>query len=230
MGSAGTANLPCHARSAMLNRLGTTRRQRNGSGVHAHVRGVHGQEPGTIELHGLSRLRYAGAMRLVIVFGIAVSLFAQTDRVLDEMRADYRSVRNYMIRSAEKMPGADYDFRPAPDVRTFAQQIAHVADDQYNLCAPVRGERRNARYREIELTLTTKEELVTALKKSFEYCDAAYDSVTPRSAAEIVPFGKTSRTRLSMLNWNTWHTWEHYGNLVVYFRVKRMVPPSSEPK
>jgi hypothetical protein len=31
-----------------------------------------------------------------------------------------------------------------------------------------------------------------------------------------------------MLNWNTWHTWEHYGNLVVYFRLKGVVPPSSE--
>jgi hypothetical protein len=34
------------------------------------------------------------------------------------------------------MPEANYGFKPSPDVRTFAQQIAHVADDQYNLCAP----------------------------------------------------------------------------------------------
>jgi hypothetical protein len=99
---------------------------------------------------------------------------------MDEARADYRSVRNYMIWSAEKMPATDYDFRPAPDVRTFAQQIAHVADDQYNLCAPVRGETRNARYREIELTLKVKADLVPALEKAFEYCDAAYDSVTAK--------------------------------------------------
>jgi hypothetical protein len=49
-----------------------------------------------------------------------------------------------MIRSAEKMPDSDYAFKPAPDVRTFAQQIAHLADDQYNLCAPVRGDQESA--------------------------------------------------------------------------------------
>jgi len=167
-------------------------------------------------------------MRRMLIFGIAALCFAQSDRVMDEARADYRSVRNYVIRSAEKMPATDYDFRPAPDVRTFAQQIAHIADDQYNLCAPVRGEVRHTRYQEIELTLRTKADLAPALKKAFEYCDVAYDSVTAKNAAEVVQFGNTTRTRLSMLNWNTWHTWEHYGNLVVYFRLKGAVPPSSE--
>jgi hypothetical protein len=33
------------------------------------------------------------------------------------------------------MPDADYGFKPSPDVRSFGQQVAHVADDQYNLCA-----------------------------------------------------------------------------------------------
>jgi hypothetical protein len=111
----------------------------------------------------------------------------------------------------------------------FAQQIAHAADDQHDPCAPVRGETRNARYQEIELTLKSKADLVPALKKAFEYCDAAYDSVTWQHAAEGVPFGNGTKTKLSMLNWNTWHTWEHYGNLVVYFRIKRIVPPSSAP-
>ena len=63
---------------------------------------------------------------------------------------------DYFIRAAEKMPEADYGFKPAPDVRTFAQQIAHVADDQYNLCAPAKGETRKAAYRAIEDGLSEK--------------------------------------------------------------------------
>jgi uncharacterized damage-inducible protein DinB len=31
-----------------------------------------------------------------------------------------------------------------------------------------------------------------------------------------------------MLNWNLWHTWEHYGNIVVYLRMKGLVPPTSD--
>jgi hypothetical protein len=45
-----------------------------------------------------------------------------------------------------------YPFKPSPDVRSFAQQVAHVADDQYNLCSPALGEKRKAAYTAIEDT------------------------------------------------------------------------------
>ena len=143
-----------------------------------------------------------------------------------DVRSDYRQVRDFFIRAAEKMPAADYAFRPVPEVRTFAQQVAHVADDQYNLCAPARGETRHAAYRAIEESLSTKTELIPALKAAFAYCDAVYDTLTDATGVAAA-LGK-DRNRFSMLNWNLWHTWEHYGNVVVYLRMKGLVPPSSE--
>jgi hypothetical protein len=68
--------------------------------------------------------------------------------------------------------------------------------------------------------------LIAALKEAFAYCDRAYDALTDASGAQP-SLGKT-RNRFSMLNWNLWHTWEHYGNIVVYLRMKGLVPPSSE--
>lgn len=143
-----------------------------------------------------------------------------------DVRTDYQRIRDYFIRAAEKMAAEDYAFRPAPEVRTFAQQIAHVADDQYNLCAPAKGEKRDAAYTAIEDSLSRKAELVPALKAAFTYCDAAYDALT--DASGTVPSLGRDRNRFSMLNWNLWHTWEHYGNIVVYLRMKGLVPPSSE--
>jgi len=142
-----------------------------------------------------------------------------------DIRRDYQSVKNYVTQSAEKMSEADYEFKPSPDVRTFAQQIAHVSDDQYNLCASSKNETRKAAYTDIEDRLSKKADLVPALKEAFAYCDAAYDALTDASAADVVKF---PRTRFAMLNWNLWHTWEHYGNIVVYLRIKGLVPPSSE--
>jgi Protein of unknown function (DUF1552) len=107
-----------------------------------------------------------------------------------------------------------------------SQQIAHIADDQHNLCAPARGEVRKAAYRAIESSLSTKADLVPALKAAFAYCDGAYEALTDGSSAEMVAGQR--RTRFGMLNWNVWHTWEHYGNIVVYLRMKGIVPPSSE--
>lgn len=151
---------------------------------------------------------------------------AQSGGLVADVRTDYRMVRDYVVRSAEKMPEADYAFKPTPDVRSFAQQIAHIADDQYNLCAPARGEKRQAAYTAIESSLSKKPELVAALKQAFAYCDAAYDTLTDASGAQ--PALGRDRNRFSMLNWNLWHTWEHYGNIVVYLRLKGLVPPSSE--
>jgi uncharacterized damage-inducible protein DinB len=169
---------------------------------------------------------------LVMALAIAVTgggpLWAQTNPLSADVKRDYKSVRDYFIRSAEKMPESEYGFKPAPDVRSFGQQVAHVADDQYNLCAPVKGEARKAAYTDIESRLSKKVDLLAALKEAFAYCDGAYDALTDASGAEIVKFGKSSRTKFAMLNWNLWHTWEHYGNVVVYLRMKGLVPPSSE--
>jgi uncharacterized damage-inducible protein DinB len=161
------------------------------------------------------------------ITGGGVSLRAQSSPLSADVRTDYKTIRDYFTRAAEKMPAADYGFKPSPDVRSFGQQVAHVADDQYNLCAPAKGETRKAAYTEIENTLSTKADLVPALKAAFAYCDGAYDTLTDASGAAMVTSGNR-RTRFGMLNWNLWHTWEHYGNVVVYLRMKGLVPPSSE--
>jgi hypothetical protein len=93
------------------------------------------------------------------------ALWAQGNPTSASVKRDYQGVRDYFIRAAEKMPEADYGFKPSPDVRSFGQQVAHVADDQYNLCAPAKGEVREAAYTEIEDTLSRKADLVPALKR-----------------------------------------------------------------
>ncbi len=135
----------------------------------------------------------------VAMTGGGASAWAQGSPLSAGLRSDYQVIRDYFIRAAEKMPATDYGFKPSPDVRSFGQQVAHVADDQYNLCAPVRGETRKAAYTEIENTLSTKADLVAALKAAFVYCDGAYEALTDASGAELVASGR-SRTRFGMLN------------------------------
>ena len=155
-------------------------------------------------------------------------LWGQSNPLSADVKRDYTNIKGFFIRAAEKMPEENYGFKPSPDVRSFGQQVAHVADDQYNLCSPAKGETRKASYTQIEDTLSKKADLVAALKEAFAYCDGAYDALTDASGAELVKFGKGERTRFAMLNWNLWHTWEHYGNVVVYLRMKGLVPPTSE--
>lgn len=144
-----------------------------------------------------------------------------------EMTKDYQNVRDYVLAAASEVPESLYAFKPSPVVRTFAQQFAHIADDQYNLCGPAQGKSRGVPYRALENSLTTKSEIVAALRAGFAFCDSAYAALTDADAA--TPVARWQRTRFGMLNWNMWHTWEHYGNLVVYMRVNGLTPPSSMP-
>src|ERR1700756_4969152 len=71
-------------------------------------------------------------------------------------------------------------------------------------------------------------ELTSALHDAFAYCNRAYDTLTDAHANETVKAFGLERNKLGVLWFNASHNLEHYGNLVVYMRLKGIVPPSSE--
>jgi len=131
-------------------------------------------------------------------------------------------------RSADQMPEADYSFKPVDTVRTFGQILAHVADSNYFYCARSKGEAPPVPDGTLEKTATTKAAIVKALSESVAYCDAVYASLTAASAGEMVKAGGNQIPRVQPLFGNVSHNVEHYGNLVTYFRMKKMVPPSTK--
>ena len=137
----------------------------------------------------------------------------------------WTAAKRNIAESAEQMPEADYTFRPTDQVRTFGEILAHVAGANYVFCAPARGEKTPFEEDHFEKTVKTKAEIVKALNDSFAYCDAAYTALTDRTAAEAIGSGNQPRA-LTLIR-NAVHLQEHYGNLVTYFRIKGMVPPSS---
>ena len=145
---------------------------------------------------------------------------------VEALRAVWESVSGYVLRSAEDMPEADYGYRPVGTVRTFGQQIAHVAGAQYSMCAVALGETPKDED-EIEKSMTTKAQLVAALRASSEYCRRAYAQSDADAARSVTMYGQ-SRTRMYALALNATHDGEHYGNLITYLRIKGRVPPSSQ--
>lgn len=131
--------------------------------------------------------------------------------------------------SAAQMPEADYAFKPIDQVRTFGGILAHVAGANYVFCAAARAEKSPFSEDHFEKNAKTKADIVKALNDSVAFCDAAYKNLTDQSAAESIamPFGMANGPRAGALIGNAGHVQEHYGNLVTYFRIKGMVPPSS---
>ena len=174
-------------------------------------------------------------MRIALAVAACLSLTAAagaqtTNPVSDAIRANWQGARTNIRESAEQMPEADYAFRPVDSVRTFGQMLAHIAGANYVFCSAAKGEAPPHEEDAFEKTATTKAAIVKALDESLAYCDTAFTALTDTTAGESVPmpFGRPKAARVGALAGNTGHLNELYGNLVTYFRIKGMVPPSSK--
>jgi uncharacterized damage-inducible protein DinB len=179
---------------------------------------------------------------VVLVVGLAVGgaplLVAQApaaasaNPISAAMQSGWGTIRNYIRQSAELMPEANYAFGPVDTVRTFGQILAHVAGANYEFCAAAKGEKSPHGEGDFEKTATTRAQIVKALNDSLAYCETAYSSLNDRRAGEAIemPFGMGKGVRATALMMNIGHLNEHYGNLVTYFRIKGIVPPSSRPQ
>ena len=139
----------------------------------------------------------------------------------------YTMSKNYVLKSAQEMPEANYSFQPVATVRTFGQLVGHVADAQYEFCSAVVGDGKQPPG--IEKSKTSKADLIQALQDAFAYCDQAYNTISDAHAADMVKFFGHDSPKLSILTFNVGHNMEHYGNMITYLRIKGLVPPSSQP-
>lgn len=152
------------------------------------------------------------------------------------LRNAYMGNRNTIVRSAEKMPEENYGMRPGTqqEVRTFGQQVGHIANYNFMWCAQAKGEKNPNAGNNLE-KLNTKAEFLKAVNDAFAYCDGVYSSLTDASGVEMIDItqesGRQTRNlRMALLILNFAHNNEIYGNIVSYMRMKDIVPTSSEPR
>jgi hypothetical protein len=151
------------------------------------------------------------------------------------LRNAYMGNRNNIVRTAEKMPEENFGMRPGaqPEVRTFGQQVSHVAFYNFLWCSQAKGE-KNPNPGNLD-KLTAKADIMKVLNDAFTYCDGAYNALTDDSGKEMVDItqenGRQTRNlRMGLLSLNYGHNNEIYGSMVIYLRMKNIVPPASEPR
>ena len=146
----------------------------------------------------------------------------------------WQMIQRSFVSAAEAMPEDRWAFAPKEGafkgVRTFAEQVKHVACANY------------AFFNEIEKKTPpeacdkggpsparTKAELTKYLADSFAYAADVMKQMTPENALEAAggPYGGQS-TRLGLTTLAVWHASDHYGQIVVYLRMNNIVPPASQ--
>ena len=157
----------------------------------------------------------------------ATCALAQTQLpFIGELKQFYTIRKGDLLKAADRMPAEDYDFKPMPQVRSFAQLLAHVIDAQMGFCSAAKGQPRKID----AASKTSKADLVAALKASFDECDSAFDLMTDARGAEMIKAGGGERSKLGTLLYATLHDNEEYGYLAMYLRLKGLVPPSTDSR
>jgi uncharacterized damage-inducible protein DinB len=151
-----------------------------------------------------------------------------------ELLASLNNVSKKLIDMAEDFPGEKYGYRPTPEVRSFADHLRHLAGVNYFFLRVARGEAAGAEDLPAE-QFKTKAEIAAVLKKSFEEVAAAIQQGGDEGLRKTLqhPFadphggGHETITQLGLWMMLVENAGEHYGSLVVYYRLNGIVPPVS---
>jgi len=125
-----------------------------------------------------------------------------------------------------------YDFKPTTPQRTFAEQLLHASGVNYYFTNIVLGEKPPATENPPRDQFKSKAEIAAYVKKAFADGAAAIQKRGDKGMSELIvdPYSN-QQTRIGDYAYGfIEHSGEHYGQLVVYYRVAGLVPPESRPK
>ncbi len=185
------------------------------------------------------------AFALVGLFAAAASSFGQTAKsgapeapatVASTVDRGITNVEKEVVEAAEAMPEDRYGFSPEglkipgsdyKGVRTFAQQVKHIAASNYFLWSVVTGDQIPDDYKggNGPERLKTKAEILRFLTDSFALGHKAASTLTPQNMLEPATNGKS--TKLYMATFAVAHAFDHYGQMVEYLRMNGIVPPAT---
>lgn len=167
----------------------------------------------------------------------AVVLDAHREKLA--MRVFLKSVEKQIVSAADAMPAVKYGFAPMDGefkgVRSFGQQVKHLAATNHILAAAALGEETPADAGDEDgpETVRTKAEILDYLTSSFTHLSKAIDAIDEKNptvkSSPISPLKKTETTRLALTAESLIHAFNHYGQMVEYLRMNGVVPPASRP-
>ena len=175
---------------------------------------------------------------LLLLSGFALAQAAKpaepqtVSQVLDR---SVTNVENEFVPAADAMPEDKYSFTPTTGefkgVRSFEQQVKHVAAVNYILASAILAEKSPV------LTggengpdsIKSKADIIKYLKDSFAYLHKAALSINEKNLVAPIknPFGEGTATRLALATGALGHCFDHYGQMVEYLRLNGIVPPAS---
>jgi uncharacterized damage-inducible protein DinB len=151
-------------------------------------------------------------------------------------------VEKEVVDAAEAMPEDKFDFSPDnlnlpgsdyKGVRTFAEQLKHIAASNYLIWSPITGEKPPDTVNDGKGpdTMKAKAEIIKYLKDSFAFGHKAVATLNSSNLVEpITSRSGRQTTRLFQATFAAAHAFDHYGQMVEYLRMNGIVPPASRAR
>ena len=183
----------------------------------------------------------------IVLLACAFPAYAQDPMKNDAMKKDaavkpadpeskvvldsWNEIGRKLITMAEDFPEDKYDFKPTPAQRSFAEQLLHAAGSMYYFTNPATGQKLPAAEDPKRDRYKTKADIVAFVKKSVADGAAAIQSTGEKGLTTEVVYTPDQKARILDIAYGLIeHSGEHYGQLVVYYRLAGLVPPESRPK
>ena len=155
----------------------------------------------------------------------------------DAINAVLTIANGEFVGAADAMPEDKYSFAPTTagefkGVRTFAQQVKHVAAVNYIFGAAILNEKPpvDVGGESGPDSVKSKAEIMQFLKDSFAYLHKAVASINDKNALDEVSLFGMKMSKLSVGTFSTAHPFDHYGQMVEYLRMNSIIPPASRPQ
>jgi uncharacterized damage-inducible protein DinB len=165
---------------------------------------------------------------LTLMFACAcVLLVSQPARAQMDIRAivvkHLTTSRDFTLKVADQMPEADYAFKLTPPQMSFAEQMAHLADDQAGLLAPLTGEKPTPS----KPASMSKKDVMAYVRQSYDKSIAIVSKLTPQQISQSYQ-AAGSMTGLEHLMFVLDHSTHHRASAEMYLRVKGITPAEYE--
>jgi uncharacterized damage-inducible protein DinB len=154
------------------------------------------------------------------------------DQIKVQFIQDWQRAKAYTLEYLNTMPAGKYSFRPVDSIRTFAQQMLHLADDNIYLAEDATGEKITWEQREVSPTAQSKDSVVWYVTRSYDFAIGSITKLDPNKYGEIVKYGDDAGPRLSgratryvLLLKAFEHQTHHRGQTTIYIRLLGIRPP-----
>lgn len=143
---------------------------------------------------------------------------------------DWERAKAYTAEYLAAMPEDGINYKPTPEVRSFAEQMLHIAGANFMFASQVSGKANPHQGKDLEKSdaYKTKASLTAIVNESYDYVMNAARSLSGSQMAENIKLFNMDMSREVALNKLFEHGTHHRGQTTLYLRMKGVKPPQEK--